>query len=94
MCVVREGLAISPPDNGHFHQFYVHRHQIDSNLVVSGSRCLRELLDLGWDLSHHMVFLERNMGALCVPVDTYHRSVSVDRGSLVLNQSLRDAQFS
>jgi len=45
------------------------RYQIDNNLVVSGSRCF-ELLNPDWDRSHHMVFLERNMGALRMPVGT------------------------
>ncbi|QEY31074.1 hemagglutinin [Synechococcus sp. RSCCF101] len=91
--VVHEGPAISPPDDGDFPQFYVHHHQIDHNLVISGSRCF-ELLNPAWDRPHHMVYLERNMGALRIPIGTYHRSVSGARGSLVLNQSVRDGQFS
>jgi hypothetical protein len=37
--------------------------------------------------------LIREMGALQIPVGTYHRSTSVETGSMVLNQSLRDPQF-
>ena len=33
------------------------------------------------------------MGALQIPVGTYHRSISGETGSIVLNQSLRDPQF-
>ncbi|MDM7937997.1 MAG: hypothetical protein QUV06_11125 [Cyanobium sp. CZS 48M] len=33
-----------------------------------------------------VVHLERAMGALELPIDTYHRSVSGPEGSLVLNQ--------
>jgi hypothetical protein len=37
--------------------------------------------------------LIREMGALQIPVGTYHRSTSFETGSMVLNQSLRDPQF-
>jgi hypothetical protein len=37
--------------------------------------------------------LIREMGALQIPVGTYHRSTSVETGSMVLNQLLRDPQF-
>ncbi len=33
------------------------------------------------------------MGALQIPIGTYHRSVSSIDGSLVLNQSMRDREF-
>ena len=33
------------------------------------------------------------MGALQIPLGTYHRSVSEEDGSLVLNQSIRDPDF-
>jgi hypothetical protein len=42
----------------------------------------------------HVIDLERAMGALEIPVDTYHRSISGEEGSLVLNQSIRDPDFS
>ena len=31
--VIHHGNAISPPNDGDFKQYYVHRHQIDHNLV-------------------------------------------------------------
>ena len=34
------------------------------------------------------------MGALEIPIGTYHRSESAPEGSLVLNQSIRDGEFS
>ena len=37
--------------------------------------------------------LIREMGALQIPIGTYHRSTSFETGSMVLNQSLRDPQF-
>ena len=33
------------------------------------------------------------MGALQIPIGTFHRSVSAEAGSLVLNQSFRDEAF-
>ena len=33
------------------------------------------------------------MGALQIPIGTFHRSVSGEDGSLVLNQSVRDQNF-
>ncbi len=33
------------------------------------------------------------MGALQIPVGTYHRSVSGKEGSIVLNQAIRDSDF-
>jgi hypothetical protein len=40
-----------------------------------------------------VVLLERAMGALQIPIGTFHRSESGEGGSLVLNQSVRDADF-
>ena len=33
------------------------------------------------------------MGALQIPVGTYHRSISNKEGSIVLNQAVRDEKF-
>ena len=33
-----KGSAISPPNNEDFEEYYVHRHQIDDNLVLDGTR--------------------------------------------------------
>ena len=33
------------------------------------------------------------MGALQIPVGTYHRSISNEDGSIVLNQAVRDEKF-
>ena len=33
------------------------------------------------------------MGALQIPIGTFHRSVSAESGSVVLNQSIRDQAF-
>ena len=42
---------------------------------------------------YHIVHLSRQSGALMIPTYTYHRSVSGDTGSIVINQSIRDEDF-
>ena len=91
--VVHHGPAISPPDHDGAEQYYVHHHQVDHNLVLQGQRTFI-LLNPAWDQPHHVIDLERAMGALEIPVGTYHRSISGEEGSLVLNQSIRDPAFS
>ena len=81
-----------PPDQNGSEQYYVHRHQVDNNLVLEGSRTFT-LHNPAWDHPHHIIHLIRAMGALQIPIGTYHRSVSSDEGSLVLNQSMRDQGF-
>ena len=90
--VAHHGAATSPPDDEDFEQFYVHQHQIDHNLVLEGQRVFT-LLNPLWDKPHHVVYLVRAMGALQIPTGTFHRSVSGDEGSMVLNQSIRDRDF-
>ncbi|WP_390128453.1 hypothetical protein [Synechococcus sp. HIMB2401] len=65
---------------------------MDNNLVLEGSRTFT-LLNPAWDHPHHIIHLIRAMGALQIPIGTYHRSVSSNEGSLVLNQSMRDHGF-
>ena len=36
--VIHSGEAISPPDDLKEEQYYVHNHQIDHNLVITGER--------------------------------------------------------
>ena len=49
--VVHTGTAISPPDDiVGAKQFYIHKHQIDHNRVVSGERTF-ELVNFKWKLS-------------------------------------------
>ena len=90
--VIHHGNAISPPNDGDFEQYYVHRHQIDHNLVIEGSRIFT-LINPEWDEPHHIIYLNRAMGALQIPVGTYHRSISNKEGSIVLNQAVRDEKF-
>ena len=90
--VIHSGEAISPPDDLQNEQYYVHFHQIDHNLVIKGERKFI-LINPSWDEPHHVIYLNRSMGALEIPIGTYHRSISGKKGSIVLNQPVRDVFF-
>ena len=51
------------------------------------------LINPSWDEPHHVIYLNRTMGALEIPIGTYHRSISGKEGSIVLNQPKRDKFF-
>ena len=40
-----------------------------------------------------MIFLNKAMGALQIPIGTYHRSESGEKGSIVFNLATRDNSF-
>ena len=91
--VVHTGSAISPPnDIVGAKQFYIHYHQIDHNRVLSGNRTF-ELVNPEWKFPYHIVHLNRTSGALVVPKMTFHRSMSGEGGSIVINQAIRDDEF-
>merc|ERR1711912_197163 len=90
--VIHSGEAISPPDDLKEEQYYVHNHQIDHNLVITGESKF-VLINPSWDEPHHVIYLNRSMGALEIPIGTYHRSISGKEGSIVLNQPKRDKFF-
>ena len=91
--VIHESAAVSPPnDELGNKQFYVHSHQIDNNRVISGSRTF-ELINFDWDRPYQIIKLNRDSGALKIPLNTYHRSVSGEKGSIVINQAQRDDMF-
>ena len=71
--VIHHKNAISPPDYGNYEQYYIHQHQIDHTLVINGSRKFT-LINPKWYEPHHVIFLNRAMGALQIPIGTYHRS--------------------
>ena len=73
-------------------QFYIHYHQVDHNRVLSGTRTF-ELVNPEWKFPYHIVHLNRTSGALVVPKMTFHRSMSGDDGSIVINQEIRDDEF-
>ena len=87
--VVHEGTAVSPPnDSVGAKQFYVHYHQVDHNRVLRGERTF-ELINRDWKNQYHIVHLNRHSGALVIPRNTFHRSVSGKDGSIVINQATR-----
>ena len=91
--VVHQGPAVSPPnDCVGAKQFYIHSFQDDYNRVVSGSRTF-ELVNANWKCPYHIVNLNRSSGALFIPRGTYHRSVSGEDGSIVINQAKRYEGF-
>ena len=90
--VMHSGEAISPPDEFKLEQYYIHNHQIDRNLVITGERKFI-LINPTWDEPHHVIYLNRSMGAIEIPIGTYHRSISGKGGSIVLNQPVRDQFF-
>ena len=91
--VVHQGPAVSPPnDCVGAKQFYIHYHQVDHNRVVSGERTF-ELVNRDWKYPYHIVHLNRTSGALVIPTNTYHRSISGENGSIVINQAVRDDLF-
>ena len=85
-------MLVSPHNDGNFEQYYIHNHQIDHNLMMKGSRTFT-LINPEWDEPHHVIFLNRQMGALKIPIGTYHRSESRQEGSIVFNQATRDDMF-
>jgi len=91
--VIHDGPAISPPDDVvGAKQFYIHYHQVDHNRVVSGERTF-ELVNRNWKYPYHIVHLNHTSGALVIPTNTYHRSISGENGSIVINQAVRDDLF-
>ena len=91
--VVHTGRATSPPDDlVGAKQFYIHKYQDDYNRVVSGERTF-ELVNFDWKYRYHIVHLNRQSGALVIPRNTYHRSISGENGSIVINQAKRYEGF-
>jgi hypothetical protein len=89
--VVHGGPAISPPDEEGYWQFYLHPHQEDNLLAISGGRTFY-LVNFSWSYPFHIVRLEANGDILKIPPGTFHRSVSDTEGSTVINQAVRDQQ--
>jgi hypothetical protein len=88
--VVHGGPAISPPDDeAGYWQFYLHPHQEDNLLAISGGRTFY-LVNFSWSYPFHIVRLEANGDILKIPPGTFHRSVSDAEGSTVVNQAVRD----
>jgi hypothetical protein len=88
--VFHQGPAVSPNDSkdGSW-QFYMHSHQEDNLLALSGGRTFY-LVNFSWPRPFHIVRLAANGDILQIPPGTFHRSISDQSGSLVLNQAVRD----
>jgi hypothetical protein len=87
--VVHEGPAISPNNSAEgLWQFYLHPHQEDNLLALSGGRTFY-LVNFSWAKPFHIVRLESGGDILRIPPGTFHRSVSDPNGSIVLNQAVR-----
>ncbi|MEL7141602.1 MAG: redox protein [Cyanobacteria bacterium J06643_4] len=92
--VFHEGPAISPNnDENDDWQFYLHPHQEDNLLALSGGRTFH-LINFEWRQPYHVVRLEANRHILRIPPGTFHRSESDLKGSLVINQAVRSEQAS
>ena len=92
--VIHSGPAMSPPnDSVGAKQFYIHSFQDDYNRVVSGESTF-ELVNYNWKYPYHIVNLNVHNGALLIPRGTFHRSVSGQYGSIVINQAKRYDGFS
>jgi hypothetical protein len=90
--VVHQGPAVSPPDSEDgYWQFYLHPHQEDNLLAISGGRTFY-LVNFSWNYPYHIVRLESDREILRIPRGTFHRSVSDTHGSVVMNQAVRDPQ--
>ncbi|EDX87566.1 hypothetical protein S7335_5276 [Synechococcus sp. PCC 7335] len=87
--VYHEGPAISPNnDKNNAWQFYLHPHQEDNILALSGGRTFH-LINFEWTHPYHVVRLDANRHILRIPPGTFHRSESDLKGSLVINQAVR-----
>jgi hypothetical protein len=89
--VVHEGPAVSPPDSEDgYWQFYLHPHQEDNLLAISGGRTFY-LVNFTWNYPFHIVRLESDGDILRIPPGTFHRSVSDPTGSVIMNQAVRES---
>lgn len=90
------GPAVSPPNHPSTGEksFYRHRHQTDVNRVISGARVF-ELVSPSNQLeyNHYLILLTSDSGGLEIPAGVYHRSVSCNDGSILLNHAIRSAEY-
>ena len=93
--VIHTGPAVSPPDDPESGawQFYLHPHQEDNLLAAQGGRTFY-LINFRWNYPFHIVRLEAGGDILRIPPGTFHRSISDEEGSVVMNQAVREADAS
>ena len=87
--VYHEGPAVSPNnDKNDAWQFYLHSHQEDNLLALSGGRTFH-LINFEWAQPYHVVRLDANRHILRIPPGAFHLSESDLKVSLVVNQAVR-----
>ena len=93
--VIHTGPAVSPPNDSRTGawQFYLHPHQEDNLLAASGGRTFY-LVNMSWQQRFHVVRLDCGGDILRIPAGTFHRSISDQEGSVVLNQAKRHSEIS
>ena len=91
--VIHREFAISPPNRSGTGEktFYIHQHQTDNNRCIEGRRIF-ELVSTNGKMqhSHYYVLLDDTIGALEILPGVYHRSISCEEGSILLNHAVRD----
>ena len=94
--VVHREFAISPPNikgTGE-KQFYIHQHQTDNNRCIEGRRIFELVATRGeMQHAHYLVLLDDQIGALEILPGVYHRSISCEEGSILLNHAVRDEHY-
>lgn len=94
--VVHKSFAISPPNQQGTGEktFYLHHHQTDNNRCIHGRRVFELVApDNKMQYLHYVILLDDNIGALEILPGVYHRSVSCEEGSILLNHAVRDDQY-
>ena len=94
--VVHHGFAVSPPNQKGTGEktFYKHFHQTDNNRCVMGRRVFELVATKGqMQYQHYVILLDDNIGALEILPEVYHRSVSCEEGSILLNHAVRDEEY-
>lgn len=94
--VQHHGPAVSPPNHPGTGEksFYAHRYQTDVNRVIHGARVFELVSPQGQlEFDHYLVMLTPQSGGLEIPPGVYHRSVSCDEGSILLNHAIRQAGY-
>ena len=94
--VVHHKFAISPPNKEGTGEktFYIHQHQTDNNRCIDGRRVFELVApDNQMQHQHYIILLDDNIGALEILPGVYHRSVSCEEGSILLNHAVRDEEY-
>ena len=68
--VIHSKEAISPPDDFKDEQYYVHEHQIDHNLVITGERKFI-LINPSWDEPHHVIYFDKSFMGRATPCNLF-----------------------